>query len=69
VTAQTQGDLKPLIVGDHSICFIDAKGYQNPFSLIAVTHLTETSTKIPVLFPASLITPWYVFLNLAQLIS
>lgn len=57
-----QGDLKPLIIGDHSICFIDAKGYANPFSLIAVTHLTESSTKIPVLFSESLISPWYFLL-------
>ena len=51
-----------MIVGDHSVCFIDAKGYKNPFSIIAVTHLTESSTKIPVLFPGSLIGPRY-FLN------
>jgi hypothetical protein len=58
ITPSIQGDLKPLVIGDISICYINAKGYSPTFSLIAITHMTASSTKIPVIIPGTLLNVW-----------
>ena len=55
LTGPKQGDLRPLLIGDLSLCFIAAPGYTKDYSLLAATHITPTSTKLPVLFPGGLI--------------
>lgn len=65
VTAEKQGDLRPLLVGELSVCYISAAGYHPDYHLVAVTHSTPTSTKFSVLFPGSLISVWY---NIATMI-
>jgi hypothetical protein len=59
VTPQKQGDLKPHLVGELSLCYIAAAGYRKDYSLIAATHITPTSTKFPVLFVGNMLSVWY----------
>lgn len=42
--------VKPEVIGELSVCFIGAEGYFDDYNLIGVTHISPTSTKIPVLF-------------------
>jgi hypothetical protein len=58
VIPSTQGELKPELIGDISICFISASGYLKDFNLIAATHITPTSTKFPVLFVGGALSVW-----------
>jgi hypothetical protein len=58
VTSEQQGDLRPLLVGELSVCYIKAAGYRPDYSLVAVTHSTPSSTKFSVLFPGPLISVW-----------
>ena len=48
-------DLKPEIIGELSVCFINASGYGKNYHLIGVTHMTQSSTKLPVLFVGNLL--------------
>ncbi|KAM3132134.1 hypothetical protein pb186bvf_015729 [Paramecium bursaria] len=43
-------DLTPFTIGEYTICFIKAAGHAEDNYLIVVTHVTPTSTKIPVIF-------------------
>lgn len=43
-------DLKPIIIGDLSICFLKAPGHTLDSYIIAITHVNESSTKLPILF-------------------
>lgn len=58
MTAEKQGDLRPFLVGELSICYIKAAGYRPDYSLVAVTHSSPSSTKFSVLFPGTLISEW-----------
>jgi hypothetical protein len=40
----------PFTIGDLAICFLFTPGVHYDSHVIAVTHVNETSTKIPVLF-------------------
>lgn len=61
MTPQGQGELRPLLVGELSVCYINAAGYKPDYNLVAVTHSSPTSTKFSVLFPGSLISVWYSY--------
>ena len=50
VLPNPNNDLKPEIIGELSVCFINAAGYTPDYHLIGVTHMTQSSTKLPVLF-------------------
>lgn len=58
VSVEEQGELKPELIGELSICFIKAAGYRKDYHLLAATHITPTSTKFPVLFTGSALSVW-----------
>ena len=55
---ETCVDLKPEVIGEISICLIKADGYEKDFSLVGVTHMSDSSTKLPVLFLDGLMGVW-----------
>ena len=55
VRVQEQGELRPVLVGELSICYIGAFGYRPDYHLVAATHSSPTSTKFSVLFPGTLL--------------
>ena len=53
--------IKPEVIGEISVCFIGAQGYLNDYHLIGVTHISPTSTKIPILLVNNLLGLLYSF--------
>jgi len=43
-------DLTPFSIGELAICFMYTPGHTDDSCCIAVTHINETSTKLPFLF-------------------
>lgn len=59
IPAEKTSTIKPEVIGEISICFIPAEGYTSNYNLIGVTHISPTSTKVPVLFVNDLLGVWY----------
>lgn len=51
-------NLKPEVIGEISVCFIGAEGYTKDYNLLGVTHISPTSTKVPILFVENLLGVW-----------
>ena len=48
-------DIKPWDDEDLCFCFLEYKGFDETSSLLSVTHVTDSSTKIPLLFTGDLL--------------
>lgn len=53
-------DIKPFTIGQFALCFMSMPGPSPDNSIICITHVSEQSTKLPVIFPANMIGVWYV---------
>jgi glyoxylase-like metal-dependent hydrolase (beta-lactamase superfamily II) len=43
-------ELQPIIIGDLSVCLLHTPGHTMDSCVVAITHVNETSTKLPILF-------------------
>mgnify|MGYP002634948020 CR=1 FL=1 len=49
---KTMGDLETFTIGDLTVCCIETPGHTQDHVSFVVTHVTPTSTKVPILFCA-----------------
>lgn len=49
-------NLEPFELNDLALCFLKSNCFKYPHAILSMTHITETSTKTPIIFTGNLMT-------------